>query len=184
MMMPNVPNRFILTGAPGTGKTAILDTLRSSLTCVDEAAREVLAEQRATGGVGTWDQDPSRFVELLLQRSIDRFEEAGDEAVLFDRGVPDCVAYAVLADVDPTPSLEACERYRYHHEVLILEPWEDIYVTDEERTMSFGDTSMFHRSLVDAYEGAGYALVDVPRAPLNERAAFVRGFIGAARGRS
>ena len=62
---------FILTGAPGSGKTAVLNRLRDQFTCVDEPAREILAEQRSTGGRGTWDQDPSLFVHLLLQRSID-----------------------------------------------------------------------------------------------------------------
>jgi predicted ATPase len=59
---------FILTGAPGSGKTAILSRLIDGFRCVDEPAREVLAEQRATGGRGTWDQDLSLFVHLLLQR--------------------------------------------------------------------------------------------------------------------
>jgi hypothetical protein len=67
---------FILTGAPGSGKTAILDKIRTEFRCVDEPAREVLAEQRATGGRGTWDQDPSLFVQLLLQRSLQKYEEA------------------------------------------------------------------------------------------------------------
>jgi predicted ATPase len=65
-------NLFILTGAPGSGKTAILARLGNEVGCVDEPAREVLAEQRATGGRGTWDQDASLFVHLLLQRSIQK----------------------------------------------------------------------------------------------------------------
>ena len=90
-------NLFILTGAPGSGKTAILARLRDELWCVDEPAREVLAEQRASGGSGTWDQNPSLFVHLLLQRSIEKYQMAvrsGKKAV-FDRGIPDCVVYAI-----------------------------------------------------------------------------------------
>jgi predicted ATPase len=167
---------FILTGAPGSGKTAILSRLIDEFRCVDEPAREVLAEQRATGGRGTWDQDPSLFVRLLLQRSIVKYETArrSGDTVIFDRGVPDCVVYAVRAGTDPAPSLAAVALYRYQHHVLFLEPWSDIYETDEERIMSFDDTVSFSETLRDVYERSGYMLVDVPRGSVDDRAAFVR----------
>ncbi len=170
---------FILTGAPGSGKTAILDNIGADIRCVGEPAREILAEQRSTGGTGTHDRDPSLFVDLLLQRSIDKHQAAqGREGVtLFDRGVPDCIAYAVLMGIDPTPSILASERCRYHREVLVLDPWEEIYTVDDERTMSFADTHPFHEALVDAYERAGYALVEVPQTSVDGRVAFVRDFI-------
>ena len=83
-------NLFILTGAPGTGKTAIRRQLGNEFRCVDEPAREILAEQRATGGSGTWDLDASLFVHLLLQRSIPKYAMArsSGETVVFDRGIP------------------------------------------------------------------------------------------------
>jgi predicted ATPase len=169
-------NLFVLTGAPGTGKTEILDRIGAGIRRVGEPAREILAEQRAIGGTGTHDRDPSLFVDLLLQRSIDKHETAQrwEGPVAFDRGVPDCVAYAVLMGTDPTEGRAACERYRYHPEVFFVEPWEEIYVTDAERTMSFADTIPFHAALVDAYERAGYSLVEVPRDSAENRAAFVR----------
>jgi predicted ATPase len=167
-------NLFVLTGAPGAGKTAILDRIGAGIHLVGEPAREILAEQRSVGDADT--HDPTRFVDLLLERSIDKHEAAQrwEGPVVFDRGVPDCVAYAVLMGTDPTAARAACERYRYHPEVLVVEPWEEIYVTDTERTMSFADTIPFHAALLDAYERAGYSLVEVPRDSAANRAAFVR----------
>jgi predicted ATPase len=172
-------NLFILTGAPGSGKTAILDRIGTDIRRVGEPAREILAEQRAAGGAGTSDRDPSLFVDLLLRRSIEKHEAAQrwEDPVIFDRGVPDCVAYAVLMGTDPRPGLAACEQYRYHPEVLVLEPWEEIYVTDDERTMSFADTIPFQAALVQVYERAGYTLVEVPRDSAEHRAAFVRDLV-------
>jgi len=174
-----VTGLFILTGAPGSGKSTTLDALGGDIHVVGEPAREVLAEQRAIDGVGTYDRDRSLFVALLLQRSIDTYVAARREGrpVAFDRGVPDCITYASLMDIDPAPSLRAAERYRYHGEVLILEPWEAIYDTDDERTMSFEQTRPFHDALVDAYARTGYTLVVVPTGPVEARAAFVRAFI-------
>jgi predicted ATPase len=172
-------NLFVLTGAPGAGKTAILDRIGAGIRRMGEPAREVLAEQRAVGGAGTYDRDPSLFVDLLLERSIDKHRDAQrwEGPVVFDRGVPDCVAYAVLLGTDPMAGLAACERYRYHSEVLVVEPWEEIYVTDGERTMSFADTIPFHVALVEAYERAGYSLLEVPRDSAEDRAIFVRDHI-------
>ena len=132
-------NLIILTGSPGSGKTAILSRLKGEFRCVDEPAREVLAEQRATGGRGTWDQDPPLFVHLLLERSIVKYETArrSGDTVLFDRGVPDCVVYAVLAGAEPGPSLAAVDLYRYQPHVLFLEPWSDIYKTDEKGNRTY-----------------------------------------------
>ncbi|HUL85713.1 MAG TPA: AAA family ATPase [Actinomycetota bacterium] len=170
---------FALTGAPGTGKSAILNRLRGELLCVDEPAREVIAEERASGGRGTWDQDPSLFVSLLLRRSIEKYEAAprSGERVLFDRGIPDCVVYAILAGADPEPSLTAVDAFRYEPHVLFLEPWSDIYTTDEERIMSFDDTVSFSEALRDVYVRSGYVLVDVPQMPIDARVAFVRRFV-------
>jgi predicted ATPase len=94
--------------------------------------------------------------------------------VLFDRGIPDCIAYARLMGVDPTPSIRASGEHRYRREVLLLGPWEEIYSTDDERTMSFADTHAFHEAIVEAYERAGYELVEVPRDTVDRRAALVR----------
>jgi predicted ATPase len=176
-----VTTLFILTGAPGSGKSTILDALGGDIRVMGEPAREVLAEQRAIDGDGTHDRDRSLFVALLLQRSVDKYEAAQHEEgpVMFDRGIPDCITYAALMDVDPTPSLEAAEAHRYHGDVLILEPWEAIYNTDEERTMSFEQTYPFHDALVGAYARTGYSLVAVPEGAIEDRAAFVRGFVDA-----
>lgn len=163
---------YILTGAPGSGKTAILDNIGTDIRCIGEPAREILAEQRSIGGAGTHDRDPSLFVDLLLRRSIDKHEAAQRL-----EGVPDCVAYAALLGTDPTPSILASEVYRYQSEVLVLEPWEEIYTVDEERTMSFADTVAFQGALVDAYERTGYVLIEVPRDSVEARVAFVRDFI-------
>ena len=170
----SAPNLIILTGAPGSGKTAILSRLSSEFRCVDKPAREVLAEQRAIGGTGTWDKDPSLFVHLLLQRSIEKYEAARNTGEARSSLPVESVAYALRAEVDPTPSLAAIDECRYRPYVLFLEPWSNIYETDEERVMSFDDTVSFSETLGEVYERSGYTLVVVPYGSVEDRAAFVR----------
>jgi len=174
------PRLIVVTGAPGTGKTAILRALAPSLAHIAEPAREVIAEQRAVGGTGTTDSDPARFVELLLERSIAKHRAALErgQSVLFDRGIPDCVAYARQLGGDPEPCRRAAAIHRYDATVLVTRPWPEIYTTDDERTMSFEATLPFQRLLEDAYKEAGYELIEVPRGSIAERGAFVRRFVG------
>ena len=115
-------------------------------------------------------------MHLLLQRSIDNYETARrlGRPVVFDRGIPDCIVYAVRAGVDPGPSQEAGGVYRYHPHVLLIEPWEEIYETDEERAMTFEDTVSFSESLKEVYERAGYVLDILQRGSIGDRAALVR----------
>ena len=93
----------LLTGPPGSGKSALLLELRAlGHTTVNEPARQILAEQRSFGGNGLPERNPALFTELVLSRAIVLFEQMKDieGPVFFDRGVPDHAAYAALFEVD------------------------------------------------------------------------------------
>jgi len=139
----------------------------------------VIADYRSVEGPDAGQPPLEVFVYLLVQRSIEHYEAAQqlDGLVLFDRGLPDCIAYAEWLGTDPEPSVEAAERHRYQDEVLVMRPWEDIYTTDAERTMTFEMVVGFQRVIEDVYARLGYTLVEIPRGPIDERAAFVAAFV-------
>lgn len=169
-------NFFVLTGAPGVGKTTMLKELRAyGITCVDEPAREILAEQRAHGGDGLPEKNPARFTELLLLRSIQSFERFLNhpDTVVFDRGAVDSIGYASLFGINSKPFEEVSQNYLYNSHVFVLAPWKDIYTTDDERKMSFEATIQFHEQILSAYRRLGYSLIEVPMGTINERAKFL-----------
>ncbi len=59
-----------------------------------------------------------------------------------------------------------------------MRPWEEIYTTDDERTMTFDMVMGFQEVVEDVYGRLGYTLIEVPRVPIDERAAFVEAFVG------
>ncbi|MDF1684214.1 MAG: ATP-binding protein [Legionellaceae bacterium] len=87
-------NCFVLTGAPGSGKSSILDAIaKKGVTCAPEFARSIIAQQRAIGGDGVYDKDPQLFKELMLSRAMNDFIDADPKKTrLFDRGIPDLLA--------------------------------------------------------------------------------------------
>ena len=170
--------RYVITGAPGTGKTALVESLTHVGTIVGEPARELIAEHREATGERSLDGFPELFIERLVVRSIEKFDAAPDaEAVIYDRGLPDCVAYANVFSLDPGPALAAAAARRYSDPVFVTPPWEAIYSVDDMRRATFEQIRGFHDELVAAYETLGYELVELPQATVAERVQIVTTFL-------
>ena len=144
--MNSTKNLFVITGAPGSGKTPIVRELMAlGFKGVDEPAREVLAQQRAIGGRGVYDSDRRLFCDLMLSRAIADFDRMGgaQTLVFFDRGIPDQIGYAELFGLDTSMAESAAAVHRYNDVVFALPSWPEIYVTDSERTMTFESAQAF-----------------------------------------
>lgn len=92
--MSHWSQKFIITGCPGSGKTTLIKHLRDNdILCVDEPARQVIAEQRAIQGDGLSDRNVLLFTELLLTKSLDSYKkyEGSSDPIIFDRGTPDVI---------------------------------------------------------------------------------------------
>lgn len=174
--------RFVVTGAPGTGKTTLVDSLNHLGEVVGEPARELIAEHQAATGEESLDGSPGLFIERLIARSIEKFDLALSAGiVIYDRGLPDCVAYARTFGVDPAAALDAARKRRYVSPVFVTPPWDAIYTNDDMRRASFDMVEAFHGDVVRAYEALGYDIVELPKASVAERVAVVSSFLPSDR---
>jgi len=174
---------YILTGPMGSGKTALANQLELlGVKIIAEPARIILDEQRRTGGSALPDKNPQQFCEFMLQLSIENFQDQRFMPVtaVFDRGIPDVIAYAEMLGVNSERFRDASKVYVFNPKVFMLPAWEEIYTTDEERTMSFEESAAFGTSLVSVYQELGYEICDVPKSSLEDRAEFVRNLLPAA----
>lgn len=175
--------RYLLTGAPGTGKTAVISLLSLTYATVPEPARQVIVEHARDTGERTLDHRPDLFVDRLVARCVRDYLSAADEATtFFDRGLPDCAAYAEIFGLDRQPVLDVAASHPYESRVFLMTPWAEIYTTDELRRATFEQVEVFHASLVDVYGRLGYELIQVPRGSPEARAAFIREMIGQPAG--
>ncbi len=178
-------DRFhVITGGPGSGKSTLIDALRTAgFRAATEVGREIIKQQVAIAGRALPWQDPALFAELMLSwelRAYDAFSaDAGPDPIVFDRGVPDVAGYLRLVGL-PVPDhvQRAVTQCRYHTRVFICPPWPEIFEQDAERKQTLEEAVRTYESLAKTYAANGYTLVEVPRVSVRERASFVINDIG------
>jgi predicted ATPase len=170
-------NFYILSGGPGVGKTTVLNALKArGVLCVPETARAIIQAQVRIGGDALHHADRSKFRDLMLSHGIADFEGMTETTrpVFFDRGIPELLGYA-----PPLPEYvrNAIRLYRYNPKVFILPPWQEIYRTDAERTHTWEHAVAVYHDVKKAYADSGYAIVEPPKAGVDECVEFILGEI-------
>jgi predicted ATPase len=174
---------YVISGGPGAGKTTLLAALRrAGCAVVPEVSRALIQEQVALGsGLVPW-LDLGGFAELARARMVAQHAAASLHAgpVFFDRGLPDLLAYLEVAG-QPVPAVThaAVAAHRYQNPVFLAPPWADIYVNDSERWQTFAEAEALYHALRRTYQALGYLVLDLPKASVAERVAFVRAAVGA-----
>src|SRR5215469_3066301 len=181
--MPN----YVLTGAPGAGKTAMVRQLEiDGYWVVAEAATDVIALELALGQPEPHTRPGfiDKIVELQRRRQSAVGSRDGD-VVFFDRS-PVCtlalsrwLGYAESAELAAEVN-RVVEAGVYARTVFFVEGLGFVTPTDARR-ISLADSLAFGEVHRRTYTGLGFRLVDVPAGPLADRVGFVRREVGEAR---
>ena len=129
----NKDNGFVITGAPGSGKSTILHQLKEFGNIgIAEPARQILGEQMSINGSGIPDKDPRLFIESMLSRAVYEYRriEESETPLFLDRGIPDNIPHASLYQIDFEPGWNAAKHYSYNNTVFFTPHWEEIYQID------------------------------------------------------
>lgn len=175
--------RFIITGAPGAGKTAIIRQLElDGFRVVEEAATDVIAAAQAQGTARPW-ASPT-FIDAIAMLQRDRQIRAAyqpDEVQFHDRCVVCTAALAVYLGYAYTPLLAGeLERVKqeaiYESRVFFIRNLGFVTPT-EARRISLGETLRFEKLHEEIYQDFGFDLVYVEPGSLVERVGIIKAAI-------
>jgi predicted ATPase len=169
--------KIVITGGPGTGKSTIIEELAMrNFTCMTEISREVTLNARSKGIEQLFLTNPLLFSELLLEGRVNQYLEAdkkNKDIIFFDRGIPDVHAYMNYISIDyPETYITQSNLYRYDY-IFLMPPWEEIYISDNERYENFEQALAIHNHLERTYKELNYNIIEVPKGNINERANFI-----------
>jgi len=165
--------RYVLTGAPGAGKTTVLAGLRGlGYATVGEAATDVIAAEQARGVEEGW-REPE-FLDAIVALQHERQRAAPDAGVqLFDRSPICTVALARYGGQPVTPALarevdRILTEQTYQRRVFFVRLLGFITPTAARR-ISLADAIRFEEIHWATYQHYGFELVEVPVASVAER---------------
>jgi len=169
--------KIVITGGPGTGKSTVISALaKQHFMCMPEISREVTLNAKENGTDQLFLTNPLLFSELLLEGRVNQYIEAekrNSPIVFFDRGIPDVHAYMNYISIDyPKTYVHQSTIYRYDF-VFLMPPWEDIYITDNERYENFEQALAIHNHLERTYKNLGYKIIEVPKGTIESRVDFI-----------
>jgi predicted ATPase len=177
--------RFILTGAPGAGKTSILRALAADgYAVVPEAATDVMTERLALAEAEPW-ADPL-FIDRIAALQRHRRQapvRPGVTVQVHDRSAVCTLALArhLGHPVPPVLAQEVAwatgdgsfDRWVFFVRLLgFIQP-------TAVRRISYAESQAFERIHEDCYRRLGFDLIDIPAGTVAERAAAIRGHLGS-----
>ena len=172
--------RFILTGAPGAGKTAIIRQLElDGFSVVEEAATDIIALEQARVVAEPW-KHPSfidSIVELQRRRQL-RASHEPDEVQFHDRSAVCTAALAVFLGYPYSEALSAeLKRIKteaiYQKRVFFIQNLGFITST-EARRINFEEARRFERVHEEIYSTFGFEFVPIAAASVLDRAAAIK----------
>ena len=160
-------NWAVITGAPSSGKTSVLEHLADlGHICISEVARTYIEETGSSND--SVRSNEASFQRIVTEKKVE-IEASLDpnKQVFLDRGLPDSITYYRVAGLDPNEAAKNCYSFRYK-KVFLFErlPFENDGVRIEDASTS----DFIQKWLEKDYRSLGYEPIFVPIMSIPERA--------------
>jgi len=163
-----VPNWYVITGGPSSGKTTIINELsKLGFHTIPEAARLLIDREMTNGkSLGQIREDELEFQEIFLKMKIEIEGKAPkDKTVFLDRAIPDSIAYYEFWGFNAKELKELCKEKRYN-KIFFLEqlPFKKDYARVENEEEANRMSEFFFK----VYADLGYEIIRIPAMSVGE----------------
>ena len=162
-------NWYVITGAPSSGKTTIINELRKrNFQVAHEVARAYICSLvDKSHPVHSIPRHTLDIQQKILDLKSKREQKLNpEEIIFFDRGIPDSIAYYLYHGLDPEEVIQACQHNRYkkifYLEGLPIEA-DGVRVENEQAAQELGEL------IQQSYLSLGYEILKVPAVSVEER---------------
>lgn len=170
--MPKLQKKYIITGAPGTGKTILLNLLKNTIPCMEEVSRKVIIDEQKNNRNGMPWSDIDRFVGLVFKFTSQ--ELLNTDTQICDRSLLDLEAYLKLENKTIPDYLHHFPyQETYHKKVFFAPTWFDIYCKDGQRLQEFEYCLKLEKSLLELYKSKGFEIIILPKSSPLKRTKFI-----------
>ena len=168
--------KIVITGAPSTGKTTIINALKKEgYSCAEEISRELIAEQIDIGGnILPW-KDQIAFENQIANRRYKQYLDSPENCIcFFDRSSIDCIAYLNSNKLEATSQIiEIIKNCTFNKTVFYTPIWEEIFENDMERKENIEQSKKIEIELKKCYQSFGYSIIEIPKTTLDKRVNFI-----------
>ena len=171
MMQPT--NWHVITGAPCSGKTAVIEALEAlGYQIVNEVARAFIDKELKKGkNLEEIRSDELAFENNILRRKCAiEASLAQDETLFLDRAIPDSIAYFKLAGLDTALPEKNSRIFRYRTIFLFDRLG---FEKDRVRVENNDKAASLQRELENSYKTLGYDIIRVPSLSVRQRTDFI-----------
>lgn len=170
-----IPNWYVITGGPMTGKTKLINELANrGYSFVPEVARTLIDEAIIQGiSAEKLRADEKRFQDDVAKVKKDIEEGLNkNELTFFDRGIHDTIAYLKYYDYTISDWIVDLAKKSSYRKVFLLDPVKE-FSKDYARTEDTEFTKRIQPLLYDAYTSYGMEVINVPNIGIENRVDFI-----------
>ncbi len=166
--------KYIITGAPGTGKSTLIEALENKgFPCIKEVSRKVIKSEQDNGNNGMPWKNIERFTSLVFTNTKKALLD-NSQSQFCDRSLVDNLAYLKYYNKDTPNYLKRFNYNTHYHNIVFFAPqWEEIYTTDNQRPEGFEAQTKLSKQIEKTYLDMGFTLIYIPLVSVKERTEFI-----------
>ncbi len=155
-------NWYVLTGGPCSGKSKVLEYLKSKGYIISKEVARTLIDRGIANGktVEEMRGDEIKFQNDILNLKV-KLENKLDpkQTIFLDRGIPDSIVYFKEDGLDAEIAVKESAKRQYKKVFFLKQPH---IKNDYARTEDVETSKRISRLLFEAYTNIGYNLITVP----------------------